>query len=149
MYLAPVLKRNIESCQTHFKHDTVQYNIYDIPCMAFMQQYIIYVFTHHAEYDEVSEKTPCARNGYLLALQQTLRLVEDGLLHGGPPCCSFIWINRGTSGRSSENPLGDTDQPSVQKGNQIFGLHFICNVSRLIVSQIIMMSPHHSAFDTS
>ena len=32
--------------------------------------------------------------------------MEKGLLHGGPPCSSWVWINRGTSGRSASKPEG-------------------------------------------
>lgn len=38
-------------------------------------------------------------------------------MHAGPPCSSWVWINRGTSGRSLENVMGDLAQPSVRQGN--------------------------------
>ena len=48
----------------------------------------------------------------LKALQHVLRLREGSLIHCGPPCSSWVWINRGTSGRSTSNPEGARDQPT-------------------------------------
>lgn len=46
------------------------------------------------------------RLGFLRALSLALRLQAGGLCHAGPPCKSFIWINRHTSGRNRARPFG-------------------------------------------
>ncbi len=58
------------------------------------------------------------RTGFLTSIQAILRLKEDSLLHSGVPCSSFTWLNRGTSGRRSDNPTGDLSQPSVRHANK-------------------------------
>ncbi|CAL1164269.1 unnamed protein product [Cladocopium goreaui] len=50
--------------------------------------------------------------GFLRLVQMALRVVEDGVAHGGPPCSSFIWLNRGTSKRSAARPMGDQLEPT-------------------------------------
>lgn len=59
----------------------------------------------------------CLRHGFLRLIQGCLRLVPDSALHAGPPCSSWIWLNRGTSGRSVNKVMGDTSQPSVLESN--------------------------------
>ena len=54
--------------------------------------------------------------GYMVALRQTLRLVAGGLLWGGVPCSSFVFLSSGTTGRKKDNPMG-WDTPSVRMGN--------------------------------
>ena len=44
----------------------------------------------------------------------TLRLVPGAILTLGPPCGSFVWINRATSGRSSTSPYGYEDRAYVE-----------------------------------
>ena len=58
----------------------------------------------------------------MLAIEYTLRLVEFGLLFGGLPCCSFVWLNRATSLRSAETPLGDQLKLYIQQANVSLGL---------------------------
>ncbi len=53
-------------------------------------------------------------------LQGILRCKSTGLIHCGPPCSSFVWLNRGTSKRNAENPEGDPNVESVQSANTIF-----------------------------
>ena len=62
------------------------------------------------------------RSGFIRCCQMALRVVEDGLLHGGPPCSSWIWINKGTSLRSRDRLYGDEQQPSVRLSNLTFGI---------------------------
>ena len=57
------------------------------------------------------------RPGFLRLVQGGLRIMEDGALHAGPPCSTWVWINRGTSGRSMQCVMGDSNQPSVLEGN--------------------------------
>ena len=58
------------------------------------------------------------RQGWFLSLKTLLRVVQGGLVHAGPPCSSWVWINRGTSGRSSWRPEGDRSQMSVVEANE-------------------------------
>lgn len=46
------------------------------------------------------------RLGFIRAISLALRLQPGGLCHAGPPCKSFIWINRHTSGRNRARPFG-------------------------------------------
>jgi hypothetical protein len=71
--------------------------------------------------------------GLLHAIKGVLRLRQRGLLWGGVPCSSFVWINRGTSRRSRANPLGDVSVASVSTSNTIvsrFALLVLLGVSR-------------------
>jgi hypothetical protein len=57
--------------------------------------------------------------GWLRALRLVLRLRHGALLWAGVPCSSFVFMNRGTSRRSTARPLGDTSRPTVDKSNII------------------------------
>lgn len=57
--------------------------------------------------------------GFMLALQLVLRVKKGGLLWLGVPCCSFIWLARGSTGRSREVPCGDESQHCTRVGNLI------------------------------
>ena len=57
------------------------------------------------------------RTGFIRGVQYTLRLVEDALLHGGPPCGTYVWVNRATRKRSGECPDGDFGVASVANAN--------------------------------
>ena len=46
------------------------------------------------------------RSGLLKAVQLVLRITESGLLFGGPPCSSWIWVSIGTHKRTRERPNG-------------------------------------------
>ena len=46
------------------------------------------------------------RQGFLGSLLVVLRLRENAVLHGGPPCSSFVFINSFTHGRTKSSPLG-------------------------------------------
>ena len=59
----------------------------------------------------------CTNIGFINAVMQVLRLQQHGLLWGGIPCSSFTWLNRGTSGRNSDNPVGNTSRQCVKNGN--------------------------------
>ena len=48
---------------------------------------------------------------------EVMRLKVGGLLWGGVPCSSWVFLNRHTSKRSREAPLGDEEQPSVRRAN--------------------------------
>ena len=53
----------------------------------------------------------------LLLVALVLRLREGGLMAGGPPCGSFIYLNRATSKRSKLRPMGRTSCGSVKNAN--------------------------------
>lgn len=63
------------------------------------------------------------RYGYLVALQYTMRLKPGALLMCGLPCSLHVWISRGTSGKSRQNPRGNcegsTAHTCTQKANLI------------------------------
>jgi len=61
------------------------------------------------------------RTGWMNALKMTLQLKPGGLLVGGPPCSSWVWINRATSKRSKVRILGDSSREYVRLSNQYHG----------------------------
>lgn len=50
-----------------------------------------------------------------------LRVREDGLYMGGPPCGPWIFINSGTHLRTLKNIWGDLSKDYVKKSNKFFG----------------------------
>jgi hypothetical protein len=65
------------------------------------------------------------RRGFLKLIQLVLRTQADGLIHCGPPCSSWVWVNRATAKRSRDSPAGDTSIPSVASGNLFLGFNII------------------------
>ena len=57
--------------------------------------------------------------GWLKAVKLVLRLKVGGLLWSGTPCSSWVFVNRGTSRRCADRPMGDASVPSVSTSNQI------------------------------
>ena len=57
------------------------------------------------------------RQGFAMALQNTLRLKEGGLLFAGLPCHSFVFLNLATSQRSSLHPLGNESELYIRLSN--------------------------------
>ena len=57
--------------------------------------------------------------GYVKCLSLVLRIVKHGLLYGGVPCASFIFMSLATHQRSATNPLGRQDLPFVAEGNTL------------------------------
>ena len=51
---------------------------------------------------------PSLRSGFCKFIQVCLRLVPLGCMIAGPPCGSWVWVNRATSRRSKKFPLGDS-----------------------------------------
>ena len=64
--------------------------------------------------------TALLREGFKAILLMVLRLQPGGLLVGGPPCGSWIWINRATSQRSKEHIFG-ANLDYVQLANTTLG----------------------------
>ena len=63
---------------------------------------------------------PCnrtLRNGFISILRQILKIRPGGLLIGGPPCGSWVWINRSTSKRSANRLFGDARKEYVKMAN--------------------------------
>ena len=71
------------------------------------------------------------RSGFTRAILGTLRVRVDGLLTLGPPCGSFVYLNRATSGRSRDRPLGYEDRPYVEMASLCFVLQSLkfCSVN--------------------
>ena len=57
--------------------------------------------------------------GFCIAVELVLRVKEGGMIHLAPPCSTFVWVNRGTSGRSRERPEGRTQIKGVALANLI------------------------------
>lgn len=66
----------------------------------------------------VCSSAVCPPAGHLsLAMAAVSRLKPGGLLHCAPVCSSWVWISRGSSGRTWYQPLGDTSRKFVKDGN--------------------------------
>lgn len=57
------------------------------------------------------------RHGWCNCIRLTLQLMAGGILVGGPPCGSWVFINRGTSQRSSTRILGNCALKYVRDAN--------------------------------
>ena len=65
------------------------------------------------------------RRGFLKLIQLVLKTRADGLIHCGPPCSSWVWVNRATSKRSRDSPAGDASIQSVAYGNSFLGFKIV------------------------
>jgi hypothetical protein len=63
--------------------------------------------------------------GFAHAVELILRLRPGSLIWGAPPCSSFVFMSRGTTLRSKDNPLGNVLHRSVRHANMV--------VARLVV----------------
>ena len=59
------------------------------------------------------------RLGLLVACQYLLRMAPGSLLYSGLPCSLHVWMSRGTSGKSRDNPRGNVSQNAVRIANLI------------------------------
>ena len=57
--------------------------------------------------------------GWARAILLVLRLRPSGLLWGGVPCGSFVWLSRSKHGRSCKSPCGFFQNPWVKMNNMI------------------------------
>ena len=57
------------------------------------------------------------RDGWTNIVRMILKLRPGGLLIGGPPCSSWVWINRATSKRSAQRVMGDSHRDYVRDAN--------------------------------
>ena len=60
------------------------------------------------------------RPGFCKFIQVCLRLIPLGAMICGPPCGSYVWVNRSTSRRSKKRPLGDCSKLYVRQNNTSF-----------------------------
>ena len=57
------------------------------------------------------------RTGMIASIRTLLKIREGGLVTAGIPCSSYVFIDRFTSQRSREAPLGDETKPHVASAN--------------------------------
>ena len=57
------------------------------------------------------------RRGFCEIIKKVLKLAPFGLLFGGPPCGSWVYINRYTSKRSAQKIFGDCRRGYVRDAN--------------------------------
>lgn len=55
--------------------------------------------------------------GLTLCFAFVLSVVENGFVWAGPQCSTWVWLSRGTAGRSNTNVDGDLSRKSVRLGN--------------------------------
>lgn len=58
-------------------------------------------------------------------VQLVLKTRGDGLIHCGPPCSTWVWVNRATSRRSRDVPEGDPTVQSVASSNMFLRFNFV------------------------
>ena len=61
-------------------------------------------------YEIDDDSTNCnfiGTTGFLVALMIAMSIIPGGGFLAAPVCSTWVWINRGTSKRSSWDPLGD------------------------------------------
>lgn len=58
-------------------------------------------------------------HGFFNCVRLVLKLKPRALLFGGPPCSSWVFINRATSRRSASRAMGDQKMEHVRLGNSI------------------------------
>lgn len=67
-----------------------------------------------------TDQTPVCwlmRQGLLTAVRDVLRVREDGLLVGGPPCGPWVFINSATHARKKDAIFGDVTKEYVKSSN--------------------------------
>ena len=57
--------------------------------------------------------------GWLSALQALRRLIPSAIVWLGVPCSQFVWISRGSTGRSRLRPRGSKKLKSVRRTNRL------------------------------
>lgn len=65
------------------------------------------------------------RTGFMRAVYLVLRQRSGSLLHCGPPCGSFVFINSHTHKRTKDKPMG-CSREYVRGANQLLGKNPIC-----------------------
>ena len=57
--------------------------------------------------------------GLAIAVRIALSVMPGGLVWFGVPCSTFVWMARGHTKRSRQNPLGDVTRGDVHRANRI------------------------------
>ncbi len=57
--------------------------------------------------------------GFIEALRLCLALVPGGLAHLAPVCSTWVWMSRGSTGRTLATPLGSPQSRPVAEGNRM------------------------------
>ena len=57
--------------------------------------------------------------GIAVAVKIALSVAPGGVVWFGVPCSTFVWIARGHTRRSRQEPLGDTSRADVRRANRI------------------------------
>ena len=87
--------------------------------------------------------------GFLHALMLIRRLKPSSLVHLAPVCSSWVWVNRGTSKRSREHPLGDTSLAYICQANQMVSrVIMICLVATARGHTFVIEQPSSSVMDS-
>ena len=79
--------------------------------------------------DEPVFQNMLTSEGFVLAMLLVLRLVPGAGMLAAPVCSTWVWLNRGTSLRSSGRRLGDTLRQQVRDAN--------CMVARVVLLAIL------------
>lgn len=104
---------------------TFQYAWYDLWFLIYCNIYCWHWWTVTNDHDDSKRLRwlfpDHLRRGFLRLVQLVLKTAPEGLIHCGPPCSSWVWVNRATSRRSRESPEGDGGVASVAPANTILG----------------------------
>ena len=57
--------------------------------------------------------------GFAAAVVAILKIRCGGILWAAPPCSSWVWISRGSTGRTKDNVLGNVEYTSVRMSNRL------------------------------
>ena len=57
--------------------------------------------------------------GIAIAIRIALSVIPGGVVWFGVPCSTFVWMSRGHTKRSRQNPLGDLARVDVRRANRI------------------------------
>ena len=89
-----------------------------------------------------------SNTGYAIALTAVLRTKpRTGLIFMGPQCSSWVWISRGTTQRSCENPDGHDGVQSVMEGNELnLRVGLMCMIATKLGIPWIIEQPSSSLF---
>jgi hypothetical protein len=82
--------------------------------------------------------------GFILALQLVRRVKRGGLIMAGPPCSSWVFMNRATSCRSWVNPLGDRTSLRIEDVLNLQHIGFVTKFPDAIMKNICSSSPYSS-----
>ena len=96
-------------------------------------EYRSFEIRHDASEDMLSDE------GWLKALSNIVHTKCDGLNHWGPPCSSWVFINRWTSGRTAQNPLGNEARRYVRDANTMTSRMVVLLLVSVILGQHFLL----------